>query len=540
MAAWVLIAASATCAAEDTQNFEVILKRAQQDRLAGRNDQALDELRTLLTNLSRHPELRALALDAKRETAACLESLAAEQPKDAFVQYQLGVVYRELGDNRRAALNLQNAVKGGFRNLGAQVNLIEAAFDSRQSALALETAKDVISPSLRSVDVLLRLGRLLFDHLFYKEALQAFQLAHQAAPDAFEPRFRMALTHFLLKEYADTIAALGAALEPVRDLDSNPEAASLDASAEAQSGHSDTAISLLRRAIERSPRSPHGYINLALIELDMGNTGEAEKLLDQLRSLPVQQDAKVFYAVKRNSCRDLANNLDHGGAPAHPSGGAAEFYYQLALQLQQRFHYASAIELLRLAQREEGSTARVLYVAGTSCLNLDAQAAEPVQLLRAAIARDPKFDKAFYMLGRAYARRGDLDGALEAYQEAARIHPDPSYLVSLGRALAKAAPDRAMAAYEQALALDPSDAEAHMELGRLLVQTKDLSKAQTELEKTLALEPDYYEADYLLGRLFYQTGNQEQSRAYMASFEEKKSALMEQSVIGSGFIFGGQ
>jgi uncharacterized protein HemY len=79
-----------------------------------------------------------------------------------------------------------------------------------------------------------------------------------------------------------------------------------------------------------------------------------------------------------------------------------------------------------------------------------------------------------------------------------------------------------------------------MELGRLLVQTRNLSKARTELEKTLTLEPDYYEADYLLGRLFYQTGNQEQSRAYMASFEEKKSALMEQSVIGSGFIFGGQ
>jgi len=35
-------------------------------------------------------------------------------------------------------------------------------------------------------------------------------------------------------------------------------------------------------------------------------------------------------------------------------------------------------------------------------------------------------------------------------------------------------------------------------------------------------------------------GDAERSREYMASFEEKKSALMEQSVIGSGFIFGGQ
>jgi hypothetical protein len=69
---------------------------------------------------------------------------------------------------------------------------------------------------------------------------------------------------------------------------------------------------------------------------------------------------------------------------------------------------------------------------------------------------------------------------------------------------------------------------------------KKLQKARTELERAIELEPDFYEADYLLGRLLYQIGDKEQSRQYLASFEEKKSALMEQSVIGSGFIFGGQ
>ena len=256
--------------------------------------------------------------------------------------------------------------------------------------------------------------------------------------------------------------------------------------------------------------------------------------MERLRSLPVQHDVKVFYDGKRNSCRDLIN------APAHLSPDTAEFYYQLAVQLQQRFHYASAVELIRLAQANEGTTARVLYVAGTSCLNLDPQAAEPIEFLRKAVALEPRFDKAYYMLGRAYARRGDLEGALEAYQEAVRLHPDPSYFVSLGRTLAKSSPDRAIAAYEQALALDPSYAEAHLELGRLFVQMKSLEKARTQLEKAIELEPDFYEADYLLGRLLYSMGDVEHSRGYLASFEEKKSALMEQSVIGSGFIFGGQ
>jgi tetratricopeptide (TPR) repeat protein len=547
-------------ASEDSQGFEILLKRAQDHRMAGRNDEALDELLALLASLRGHPELRALALNANRETAeaylsrgdrskddlaraaACFEAVVAEQPEDAFLHYRLGLVYRELGDNRRAALHLQDAVKGGFRNLGARINLIEAAFASGQSVLGLQAARDVISPSLRSPDVLLRLGRLLFDHLFYQEALKAFQLAHQAAPEAFEPRFRLALTHYLLKEYADTVATL----QPATALESNPEAASLDASAEAQLGHTDAAVSILRRAIERFPKSSHPYINLALIELDLGNAGEAEKLLEQLRSLPVQRDVKVFYAVNRNSCRDLANSIDHANAPGHSSPDTAEFYYQLAVQLQQRFHYASAVELIRLAQANEGSSARVLYVAGTSCLNLDPQAPEPIQFLRGAVERNPKFDQAYYILGRAYTRRGDLEGALQSYREAARLRPDPSYFLSLGKTLTKSGnssepdQDHAIAAYEQALALDPSYAEAHLELGRLYVQMKNLEKARTQLQKAIELEPDFYEADYLLGRLLYSMGDSEQSRGYMASFEEKKSVLMEQSVVGSGFIFGGQ
>ena len=550
--------------AEDAQGFEVLFKRAQEHRIEGLTDQALDELLKLQADLRGHPELSALAMNAKRETAeaylsrsdrskddlaraaACFEEVAAEQPKDAFVHYRLGLVYRDLGDNRRAALNLQDAIKGGFRNLGAQINLMEAAFASRQSALGLQAARNVISPSLRSSDVLLRLGRLLFDHLFYREALKAFQLAHQAAPEAFEPRFRLALTHYLLKDYADSVAAL----QPAAGLESNPEAASLYASAEAQLGHTDTAATTLRRVIERFPQSPHPFINLALIQLDHGNASDAEQLLARLHSLPVQRDAKVFYAVNRNSCQDLASAVDrHAEAHLSPDGEAAEtaeFYYQLAVQLQQRFHYASAVELIRLAQASEGTSARVLYVAGSSCLNLDPQAPEPIQFLRQAVALDPNSDKAYYMLGRAYTRRGDLEAALQAYQEAARLRSDPSYFLALGKTLAKSANssksdrDRAIAAYEQALALDPSYAEAHLELGRLFVQMKNLEKARTELQKAVELEPDFYEADYLLGRLLYQMGNGERSREYLAAFEEKKSALMEQSVIGSGFIFGGQ
>ena len=544
----------------DAPGIEAQLKLAREHRIAGRTDQALGELAALLESLRRHPELRDLALNVERETAeaylarrdpsggdlrraaACLEHIAAEQPKDAFAHYRLGLIYRELGDNRRAALNLQDAVRGGYRNLGGQVNLIEAAFASGQSALALRTAVKVITPDLRSPELLMRLGKLLFDHLFYKEALTAFQLARAARPDAFEPRFRLALTHYLLKEYAQASDAL----QPASVFQTTAEAASLAASAEAQLGHIEAATSILRHAMEQSPESPHPYVNLALIELDRGNTAEAETLLERLRSLPVQLDVKVFYTVNRNSCRELANAVEHREASGHPSPDKARFYYQLGVQLQERFHYASAVELIRLAQANEGNSARVLYVAGASCLNLDPQAPEPLQFLRQAVAVDPAFDKAWYMLGRAYTRRGDMEEARRSFEKAAQLRADPSYFLDLGRALAKSGNSsdqdraRAITACRQALALDPGYAEAHLELGRMLVQTQDLEDGRRELAKALELEPDFYLADYLLGRLYYQMGEKDRGQEYMKSFEEKKGVLMGQSVIGSGFIFDGQ
>ena len=69
---------------------------------------------------------------------------------------------------------------------------------------------------------------------------------------------------------------------------------------------------------------------------------------------------------------------------------------------------------------------------------------------------------------------------------------------------------------------------------------KNLAKAQTELEKVTRTGARLLRSGLSSGPSPLSHGDAEQSRVYMASFEEKKSALMEQSVVGSGFIFGGQ
>lgn len=476
------------------------------------------------------------------KAAACLEDALARAPNDGAIHYRLGLAHREMGENQKAAAQFQSAVDNGFRNLAVSFHLATALFASRQSTAALETATGIIAAAPKAPDLLLRLGRLLFDHLYYREALEAFQLAHNLQPEAFEPGFYLALTHYLLNQYAPAIAVLA----PMAQSGASPEVANLLAASEAASGNLEQASRLLSETIARAPRNPHAYLNLAFLKLEQAQPHEAEKLLQQFREIESQHDAKVFYSVKSNSCPVLLREIrDNQGVHAAP--GIAAFYFDLASQMQARYHHSTAVELLRLARPYEGNSGRLLYAAGMSCLNLSSPAPEAVPLLREAATGVPASHQVWYLLGRAYLQQGDTEEALAAFRKAITIEPRAPCLIAFGKAvqsvesLDKAEAGReALAAFEQAIALEPSNALAHYELGRLFSQSDQFEMARAHLMRAIELEPDFYEAYYALGRVCARTGDREQSQKYLSLFERTKRAALEQSVAGSGYIAEGR
>lgn len=537
-------------AAQTGSVLEAGLAEARQLRSQGRTEQALQKLTGLLstTGLSANPAIPIELLqemagiyterNEPAKAAACLEDALTRAPKDGAVHYRLGLAYREMGENRKAAAQFQSAVENGFRNLAVSFHLAAALFASRQSTAALETAAGIIAAAPRAPDLLLRLGRLLFDHLYYREALDAFRLAHNLQPEAFEPGFYLALTHYLLNQYAPAIEVLA----PMAQSRSNPEVANLLAASEAASGNEEKASRLLSETIAQAPRNPHAYLNLAFLKLEQAQPHEAEKLLQQFRALEPQQDAKVFYSVKGNSCpvllREIRDNQDVHAAPE-----TAAFYFDLASQMQARYHHSTAVELLRLARHYEGNTGRLLYAAGMSCLNLSSPAPEAVPLLREAVASNPANYQAWYLLGRAYQQQGNTDQALAAFRRAITIEPRAPCLIALGKAvqsLESLDKAEAQAAFEQAIALEPSNALAYYELGRFFSQRDQFDKARTHLMRAVELEPEFYEAYYALGRLCARAGYREESQKYLALFERTKRAALEQSVAGSGYIAEGR
>ncbi|HEX9445814.1 MAG TPA: tetratricopeptide repeat protein [Candidatus Binatia bacterium] len=72
-------------------------------------------------------------------------------------------------------------------------------------------------------------------------------------------------------------------------------------------------------------------------------------------------------------------------------------------------------------------------------------------------------------------------------------------------------PEEARRAYLQALRLDPSLAEAHVNLGRLYHEESDFAKAEAEYRSALAEDADYPVAHYNLGVLLEERGRLEEA-----------------------------
>src|SRR5690348_1694252 len=96
-----------------------------------------------------------------------------------------------------------------------------------------------------------------------------------------------------MNHYAETLELLAR----INDSAPNAKWLTLVADCQAQLGNYEAAGATLREAIRREPRSPHPYLNLALIEAEQGHLKQTESLLEQFRALGIEKGAKVFFRV---------------------------------------------------------------------------------------------------------------------------------------------------------------------------------------------------------------------------------------------------
>ena len=558
--AGLLTAPPPTLAADTAQ----ILAAARALRDAGNHAEAAEAFEKLLAEVPTGERVDARAAPLHRELGEIYaarqrvrdavgqfeKSLIAE-PEQPTLRYRVGILYRRLGEHAKAADHLARAVELGLRNTGVRFHLAAAQLASGQSTAGLENARSVLAPRPPGGDLALRVGRLLFQYLFYQDALGAFESAFEESPDSYEIRFFAGLTNFLLNRHERTVELLDPLAAP--GAEGTAEALSLLASALAALDRFDRAEALFERAVVREPSSPHAYLNLAFVLLEQGKAASAEAWLTKMRLAAGEASPKVFYAVRRNSCAEAERETANPPAPSStedrtdPEQGRQ--YFELAQILGRRGHHGTAVELLRIAARhsgdsetgEGGGRAGLLHALAFACLNLEPESPRPLRLLEQAIELAPQRGELHYLLGRAYWKQRKPAEAAAALEQAIALQPgEGSYYTELGRALAAGRSpagddaERAAAMLGKAIEIDPADALARYELGKLWMALGRLSAAAEQLRKAVETEPEFYEPYYVLGQIHAREKQPKKAREYFEIFEKKKAAAEARSTIGKG------
>src|SRR6266404_158605 len=117
---------------------------------------------------------------------------------------------------------------------------------------------------------------------------------------------------------------------------------------------------------------------------------------------------------------------------------------------------------------------------------------DAIEKYQQSLGLHPDYPEAHYNLGSALLQKGYADEAIWHCEEALKIQPnEPDAHIVLGNAfMAKQDVDRAIAHYLQALQVRPDDSNAHYNLGTALKQKGDAERAAQEYEKALELERD--------------------------------------------------
>ena len=545
------LATPAITLATDTSE---ILSQARAHREAGDLPEAAESFERLLATVGNrgaaaaelpafHRELGEVyvALKRPRQAVEQYEASLAADPKQPVLRYRAGILYRQLSENSNAVEHLSEALDQGFRNTAVQFHLAAAQFGSGQLEAGLETARATLQQSTSGSDLALRVGRLLFEYHFYRDAIGAFELAFKRSSEALDVRVYLALTNHLLNRHERTVELLGPLAFP--EGSGNSEALTLLAAALASLDRFDEAEALLERAIREEPSSPHAYLNLALVLLDQGKAEAAGDWFDQMFLSAGSASPKVFYAVQRNSCVDAYREIAavSGGetAGADPERGLQLF--EFARSLSDRHHHGTAVELLRIATRDtsdrELPRSRLHRQLGFSCLNLEPENETAAQLLQRAIELDPLDHQAYFLLGRAHQKKRRSEQAAKAFDRAIQLEPNvASYRTELARSLlsSRVGVDetaRVIAILTNAIEIDSSDASARFELGKLWMGQGRLDTAEEHLRKAIESEPEFYEAYYVLGQVHARAKRTADARECFRIFKAKKAAIEARSAI---------
>lgn len=244
---------------------------------------------------------------------------------------------------------------------------------------------------------------------------------------------------------------------------------------------------LLRREIETAIETRRNIVPLMLESFDVGAPAVARQLTGSLAALKrynaLNIPADYFdEAMDRLRARYLNVSLDTVLHPVSPSSGQAAKNEQMA---------ASTAPPVT----EEELTAQEWFERGYKSKDPD----EKLRFNSNAIRLNPNFAEAYVNRGVARKSKGDLEGAIQDYNEAIRLDPnDADSFNNRGNARKiQGDADGALLDFNEAIRLKPDYAFAFHGRGVTLYGKGDMNGALLDYNEAIRLKPDYPNAFYV-------------------------------------------
>lgn len=221
--------------------------------------------------------------------------------------------------------------------------------------------------------------------------------------------------------------------------------------------------------------------------------GEIEEgLLDAGTAMTAETAASdLFEAQNAFLKRDLEGSLRlaEKAATALPDVALAQFQFGQALERLGRKDEAAA--RLRAAFELDGSAVLYRVVLARVLVALD-ECEEAGRLLDAAVAEAPRLALAHHVRGNLLARLGDHTGAVAAQQQAIALDAtNASFHSALGRAyLAMGAAEKALEAFEKATAINPKEGYLLYLLGQARAALGMTDQAAQAFARAVELSPN--------------------------------------------------
>ena len=268
-----------------------------------------------------------------------------------------------------------------------------------------------------------------------------------------------------------------------------------------------------KAAIALDPRHPAANRALAALYLGHDRAPEAEphlRTLADLMATPRARLALADYYLAHDRTADAIPILTSLAQVREASGEANS---RLAVVAYAESRFTEAHRLLDETIARLPTHPRTLLTKAR-LLSLEGRTDDAISLLRTVTTTEPSFAEGHFATGLLLASRQERDGAIRAFNEAARLRPrSAAARIQLARLnLTEGHAALASTLARQAIKLRPGALAPHLLLVRSLIGESDVDGAERELAILIDMAPESYEVHWLTGVVDALTDNPDSAR----------------------------